>query len=346
MPTGRAEIACTEYTAKFTCQSLLSDVGKSLCDPLFRLEFCGFYMRIGVLADPDGWYARDLIRAGGAQHEMAIIPFAELSGHVAAMQADPCRITVGEVDLAACDAILVRTMPPGSLEQVVFRMDALAILEATGMVVLNPPKAVEAAVDKYLTSARLALAGIRTPRTIACQTIDESLAAFELLGRDVIVKPLFGSEGRGLMRIDDVDLAWRAFKLLTGGGSIVYLQEFVPNDGYDVRVFLLGDRAWAIRRSNPGDWRANVSRGAKVELFPLTDELVHVARRAAGCVGSTIAGVDLLETPGGWTVLEVNAVPGWKGLARAHDIDIASLVVEFACDCVRNRKAASGAKAG
>lgn len=148
------------------------------------------------------------------------------------------------------------------------------------------------------------------------------------------------------MRIDDVDLAWRAFKLLTGGGSIVYLQEFVPNDGYDVRVFLLGERAWAIRRSNPHDWRANVSRGAKVEVFPLTDELVHIARRAAASVGAVIAGVDLLPTPSGWSVIEVNAVPGWKGLARAHEIDVANLVVEFACDCVRKRKSATGAKAG
>ena len=88
-------------------------------------------------------------------------------------------------------------MPPGSLEQVVFRMDALHRLAAAGVPVLNPPRAVEAAVDKYLTLALLAAAGLPVPSTWTGQSAAEALAAFEELGGDVVVKPLFGSEGRG-----------------------------------------------------------------------------------------------------------------------------------------------------
>lgn len=301
-------------------------------------------MRIGVLADPNGWYAHDLARAGGDAFKISVLPFSEISARIEPDRDPACRVTIGDIDLTEFDAILVRTMPPGSLEQVVFRMDALATLDATGTVVLNPPKAVEAAVDKYLTSARLALAGIRTPRTIACQTLDESLAAYEALGRDVIVKPLFGGEGRGLMRLNDNDLAWRAFKLLTSSHAVVYVQEFVPHQGFDVRVFILGHKAWAIKRSNPSDWRTNVSRGAKVEVYELDLPLVRVAQRAAASVGAVIAGVDLLPLENGeWTVLEVNAVPGWKGLARAHDIDVARGVLEFTRDCVHQRRGISRA---
>jgi RimK family alpha-L-glutamate ligase len=297
-------------------------------------------MRIGLLADPDGWYARDLRRAGNIAYDLTILSFENLVARVGPTGAAPT-VTAGEIDLATFDAVLVRTMPPGSLEQVVFRMDALAILEAQGTVVLNPPKAIEAAVDKYLTSARLALAGLPTPRTIACQTLDDSLAAYETLGRDVVVKPLFGGEGRGLMRLNDPDLAWRAFKLLTSHQSVVYVQEFIPHAGFDVRVFVLGTRIWAMRRTSTDDWRTNVSRGAVVEAIDLDDELVALARRAAACVGATIAGVDLLRRErGDWTVLEVNAVPGWKGLAKAHGRDIARLVLDFARDCVNERRAA------
>ena len=106
--------------------------------------------------------------------------------------------------------MIVRTMPPGSLEQVVFRMDCLGRYEAAGGVVINPARAIEAAVDKFLTSAKLQAAGLITPRTIVCQTADDALAAFEQLGGNVVLKPVFGSEGRGITRLNDEALAVRA----------------------------------------------------------------------------------------------------------------------------------------
>ena len=105
------------------------------------------------------------------------------------------RLAAQTPPLADCDAVLVRTMPPGSLEQVVFRMDLLHRLMAGGVRVLNPPRAVEVCVDKYLATALLDAAGLPVPHTIVCQHADAALEAFTALGGDVVVKPLFGSEG-------------------------------------------------------------------------------------------------------------------------------------------------------
>ena len=143
-------------------------------------------------------------------------------------------------------------MPPGSLEQVVFRMDALHRLAAAGVPVLNPPRAVEAAVDKYLTLALLDAAGLPVPPTWAGESAAEALAAFEALGGDVVVKPLFGSEGRGLVRVSDTELAWRTFHTLERLGAVLYLQRVVRHPGHDLRVFVLGGRVLgAMRRHAP-----------------------------------------------------------------------------------------------
>src|SRR5206468_194859 len=100
------------------------------------------------------------------------------------------------VELSRVDCVLVRTMPAGSLEQVVFRMDVLHRLESRGIRVLNPPRALEAAVDKYLACCRLEAAGLPVPPTMACENADAAVEAYEKLGSDVVVKPLFGSEGK------------------------------------------------------------------------------------------------------------------------------------------------------
>jgi ribosomal protein S6--L-glutamate ligase len=233
--------------------------------------------------------------------------------------------------LSEFDVVLVRTMPAGTLEQVVFRMDALGRLEAAGCVVINPPRAIESAVDKYLASAKLHEAGLPTPRTLVCQTIDAALDGFERLGGDVVVKPLFGGEGRGMTRVCDQALAERAFRLLTQLGAVIYLQEFIPHEGYDLRLLVLGDRVLTARRSNPNDWRTNVSRGATMAPADPPPHLADMARRAADALGAPLAGVDLLPARDGQVyVLEVNAVPGWRALAKTLDIDVAALVLEYA----------------
>ncbi len=283
-------------------------------------------MQFAVLASPESWYLRDLVRAAGDRDRIVPVAFDDLSVSVAR---GSIHITAGDVDLTAVDAVLVRTMPPGSLEQVVFRMDALARLQALGVKVVNSPKAVEAAVDKFLTTALLEQAGFLVPRTITCQTSDAALAAFHELGGDIVLKPLFGAEGRGITRLNDENLALRAFKMLEQLGAVLYLQPFIEHEGYDLRLLVIGERVLGMKRSNPLDWRTNVSRGATAEAMAVDARFTEMALRAARAVGAEVAGVDLLPARNGELyAIEVNAVPGWKALAAAHGIDVARLVLD------------------
>src|SRR5262249_52632973 len=153
-----------------------------------------------------------------------------------------------------------------SLEQVVFRMDLLHQLQARGVPVVNPAAAIEACVDKYLATARLDAAGLQVPPTIVCQNADAALEAFTSLGGDVVVKPLVGSEGRGMVRVADLELAWRTFRTLERVQSVLYLQKFIAHPGWDLRAFVLGGRVLtAMRRRSAGGWRTNVAQGGKAE---------------------------------------------------------------------------------
>jgi ribosomal protein S6--L-glutamate ligase len=211
-------------------------------------------------------------------------------------------------------------------------------LELQGTLIVNPPRAIEVAVDKFLALARLSAAGLRVPRTFVCQTVDEGLSAFEQLNGDVVLKPLFGSEGRGITRIADRSFVERALRLLVERGEVLYLQEYIDHPGYDLRVLLIGEQAIAYRRTNREDWRTNLSRGAQAERIEPTKELLDWARRAAQAVGAPLAGVDLIQDrAGNWYVLEVNAVPGWKASASALDIDIGRLVVDYLARLVQER---------
>ena len=279
-------------------------------------------MRFAILSAGNGWHVRDLQRAATQlSHEAVAVDFRRIHASVAA----------GTDLLAGFDGIIVRTMPPGSLEQVIFRMDALHRLQAAGISVLNPPAAVEACVDKYLASARLAAAGLPVPPTIVCQHADAAMEAFAALGGDVVVKPLFGSEGRGMMRLADADLAWRTFRTLERLQSVLYVQQFVAHPGWDLRAFILSGRVLAaMRRHANGGWRTNVAQGGSAEPVRLSAEEESLALRAAAAVAAPLAGVDLLPEPGGKVyVLEVNAVPGWRALAPVTGVDVAVEILRF-----------------
>ena len=289
-------------------------------------------MKIALLGSSTSWYYHDLARAAAGRHELAAVTFKDLWSAVGgdAADNDATNVASGGYDLKSADCVLVRTMPPGSLEQVVFRMDALAELEVAGTLVINPPRGVEAAVDKYLTTLRLKRAGMLVPRTVVCQTADEALAAFTELGGDVVLKPLFGGEGRGIARLAEDGLAERAFRMIEQLGGVLYLQEFVPHEGHDLRLLVVGRRVLGIRRVNELDWRTNVSRGAKAEPLEVTPQLAELAHQAAAAVGLPLAGVDLLPgRDGKLYAIEVNAVPGWRALAGALKIDVARLVLEL-----------------
>ena len=238
----------------------------------------------------------------------------------------------GEQDLKLLDAILVRTMPPGTLEQVVARMDILAGLEAAGVSVLNPPKSLECAVDKYLTTQRMAMAGLPVPKTVVCESSETALLAFDQLGRDVVVKPLFGAEGRGIMRVSDPELALRAFRTLERLGAVLYLQQFVTGPGFDIRILLLDRQLVGSMKRVPrtGDFRANISQHGTAVHHEPTDQELHLARESAHVTGSIFAGVDLMyDAVGEPLVIEVNAVPGWRGLQKACDVDVPGMLFDW-----------------
>jgi ribosomal protein S6--L-glutamate ligase len=281
-------------------------------------------MRIAILSAGDGWHVRDLGRAAAALgHAAAAVDFRRVSAGLGAADS-----------LAAFDGVMVRTMPPGSLEQVVFRMDVLHRLQARGAAVLNPPAAVETCVDKYLASARLDAAGLLVPPTAVCQHADAALEAFAALGGDVVVKPLFGSEGRGMVRVSDPETAWRVFRTLERVQAVMYLQQFVRHPGWDLRAFIVGGRVLAaMRRHARDDWRTNVAQGGRAETYRLGADEEGLALQAAAAVGAPVAGVDLLPGPDGELyVIEVNAVPGWRALAPVTGVDVAAELVRFLAD--------------
>ncbi len=203
-----------------------------------------------------------------------------------------------------------------------------------GVRVVNAPRAIERTVDKFLTSALLERAGLATPETVVCERADDAMAAFRDL-RDVIVKPLFGSMGLGMVRVSDEDVAWRVFRAIEQLRGVFYLQRFIAHEGRDVRAFVVGDRVvGAIERSASADgpgWRTNYSRGGSARPFTLPADWSDMAITAARTVGAMYAGVDLLPSREGPVyALEVNGIPGWRGLQEATGLDVAGAIVDAA----------------
>jgi RimK family alpha-L-glutamate ligase len=278
-------------------------------------------MRLGIVTGPVGWHVNDLLRAG---RELALdcrtIDVTTLASSIG----------VSGTNSLDADALLIRSFPSGSLEQTIFRLATLYRAEREGRLVINSPAAFEACVDKYTTTARLAAAGLPVPETVCCQTLDAAMAAFDQLGGDVVIKPIFGSEGKGLVRVSDRDLAWRTCSALSQIGAVVYMQKFIAHPGYDLRVFVLAGRVLAAMKRHATHWRTNISRGGTPEIVFLDDREEELALRAAEVVGAEMAGVDLLPGPGGEVyALEVNGVPGWRGLASASGLDVAKVVLEY-----------------
>jgi ribosomal protein S6--L-glutamate ligase len=272
-------------------------------------------VNVTILSAGGGWHVQDLLRAG-RQSDVLI-------------SVDDFR-TLHSDSVRQLDNVLVRTMPAGSLEQVIVRMDLLHAAEAQGTKVWNPPRALECCIDKYLTTVRLAGANLPTPRTWCGQSADDALMAFATLGGDVVIKPLFGSEGRGIVRVSDAETAWRVCHAVAQIGGVLYLQEFVRHEGYDLRAFVLGGRVVAGMRRYAGyDWRTNVAQGGRAEAVTLQSEEEQLAIAAASAVGCPIAGVDLIRGPAGLQVLEVNAVPGWRALSRVTGLDMAASILDF-----------------
>jgi ribosomal protein S6--L-glutamate ligase len=284
-------------------------------------------MRVAILGEPSGWHVGRLRSALDARgHEAAVVRWSELA---AAISTGGETFQPAAIDRA--DLVVVRGMPAGSLEDVIFRMDALGRIARRGTPVVNSPRSLELAIDKYLSLALLAEAAVPVPRTIVAQDREGIERAWRELGCDCVYKPLFGSQGRGIERLSTPESLGPFASAGGRPGGVVYLQEFVPHPGWDARVLLVGDQSFAMRRvSDGGDWRTNVARGARPERFEAPVQWIELARHAAAVLETEIAGVDLLPaTDGRLLVLEINAVPGWRALETVVGGEVAGTVARY-----------------
>ena len=236
------------------------------------------------------------------------------------------------------EGVFVRGIPGGTLEEVVFYLDILHVLRESGILVYNDARAIERTVDKAMTSFLLARAQIPTPPTwVTCRQEDlQSIVSREIaLGNELVMKPLFGSQGQGLQRINahniepDRDLCKGVF----------YLQRFIPtleNNCHDWRVFVVGGRAIVAMRRTSRHWVRNVASGGRCQATRLDKPLRELAEQAAAAVDVDHGGVDIIRDQiGRYWVVEVNGVPAWKGLQSTCDLNIAEILVD---DFLRRRR--------
>ncbi len=285
--------------------------------------------QVVILSARQGWHTDQLCRAVRLRgHEPQIVPWERLTSRMGRNSG----VSGGGHQLADATAVLARIIPNGSLEQIIHRVDSLHRLEDDGVRAMNSAGAIERSVDKAWASSLLERAGLATPETVVCEQIDEAFAAFRAMG-DVVVKPLFGSMGLGMVRVSDEEMAFRVFRAIEQVRGVFYLQRFIPHQGRDIRAFVVGDRViGSIVRSSDG-WRTNVSQGGKAEPFTLPSEWSEMALAAARAVGAEYAGVDLLPAKDGAVyLLEVNGIPGWRGLHEATGVDVADAIIRQLLD--------------
>ena len=292
-------------------------------------------LRVGVLGASGSWHSRGLISTlVDRGHEVLAIPATRLrsvvdgDGDVHVLGPD------GDA-LDALDLLIVRGLPRGSLEQVIFRMDALHVLAEQGVRCVNHPRAIERTIDKSWAGAALSLAGVPTPPTVVCERYDDAMKAFGELGGDVVVKPLFGAMGNGIVRVEDGDVAHRVFRALELERTVYYVQQTVAAAGRrDLRVLVIaGEVAGAMERVTDS-WRANIARGARARAVTLGEDERGLALAAAAALEVDVAGVDLLVTlDGTGVVLEVNGIPGWQALQSVCEDDLTARVV-VACEAL------------
>jgi tetrahydromethanopterin:alpha-L-glutamate ligase len=280
--------------------------------------------RIAIFVDDADWHTRRLKRAFTAQGVEAVSLSLKDSGFEIGGGGHGLRLP-GFGD-ALPDGVFVRTISAGSFEQVTMRLGVLHALRELGVPVHNDARAIERCVDKSMTSFLLHKQGIPTPATWSVESAAEArrvVRAEARPERPLVLKPLFGSQGRGLRLIDSL----AALPPADAVAGVYYLQQFIRGraPGWrDWRVFIVGGRAIAAMIRHGTHWRTNASQGARCEGVPAAGELATLATAAAAAVGADYAGVDIMQdADDGYLVLEVNSMPAWAALQRVVAVDIA-----------------------
>ncbi len=280
------------------------------------------HTRIAIITDDPGWHGRQLVTALQDRH--CRVDYLRLQD--CAINLDHASgLSLGQFGASLPDGVFVRGVPGGTLEQVILRLDVLHALRLQGVPVYNDARAIERTVDKAMTSFMLHHDGIPTPPTWVMEDLHacrERIAREWALGHEVVLKPLFGSQGEGLVRL----AAGVPLPDLAPYRGITYLQRFVPGQrgiSRDFRVFVIGGRADCAMARYGKDWINNVAQGARCEPLRATGELAELAVAAVRTLDMDYAGVDLITgADGRLQVLEVNSVPAWHGLqsVTAHRV--------------------------
>jgi RimK family alpha-L-glutamate ligase len=288
-------------------------------------------LRIAIVTDEPGWHGAELRRALEARH--AEVRFVSLRECRLELARTGSGIVVPGFEDHLPDGVMVRDVPGGTLEQVVLRLDLLHALREFGVPVYNDARAIERTVDKGMTSLLLQHAGVPTPPTCVTEAPAAARAFFQgetSAGHEVVVKPLFGSLGAGLTRLAAGAELPRAPEV----HGVWYLQRYVETGAgtagwHDWRVLVVAGRAVAAMVRRGRGWISNVAQGARCEPAPPDAELERLAIDATAAVGADHAGVDLVrDREGRLLVLEVNGIPGWKGLQGVTPIDLADRVAD------------------
>ena len=210
---------------------------------------------------------------------------------------------------------------------------ATAALESLGHRVVNSFKTAYTASDKLFCSLALSRAGVPTPRTFLAFTEESAKKSLRELGYPGVIKPVLGSWGRLSALIKDEDFATAILEdreYMYPMYQVYYLQEFVKRPPRDIRSFVIGGQTVAaIYRLSSSDWRTNTARGGKALPCPITKELDELSVKSAQAVDGEIVGVDLMESPEGMVVHEVNNTTEFKNTVPATGIDIPGFIVDY-----------------
>ncbi len=226
-------------------------------------------------------------------------------------------------------AALVRGFGAAITQKIFFRLDILRAIEEYNVRLINSRESLEIASDKFLTSVFLENYKIPTPKTIICEDPNSALEGFEELGGDCVIKPLYGSKGVGITRLNDRGFAENVIYSLSKLNQVFYLQEFIEHHNRDIRILVLGDKAIAGMYRVSDNWKTNINFGAKPEPIKISDELENLAIKAARITKTEIAGVDIIESKNGFLVIEVNSIPGFTALQTVSKVNIAEEIVSY-----------------
>jgi RimK family alpha-L-glutamate ligase len=273
---------------------------------------------VAIAIDPFDWHAKSLLR--GFHAAGATAATLRLSEIGFATEAPGGILWPGS---ATPDGLLVRAVAAGSFEQVTRR---LGLLHALGdrLPLVNRAAAIERCVDKSMTCHLLAAAGLPTPASWTVETAAAAQAIRAAEPGPLVLKPLFGAQGRGLLLLRPEDPLPPA----EAYGGVYHLQRFVRaagKDFHDHRILVCRGEPIAAMTRRAGCWITNLKRGGTPEPFRPCPMLQSLAVRAAEAVGADLAGVDLVRDRDGTAfILEVNSMPGWRGLQTVTSLPIAA----------------------